>query len=57
MKVSPEKLRAWAETLEVIQSKLPTDVSYYHLENYGQIRNYINLLLQQAEKEAGPRHD
>jgi len=57
MKVSPEKLRAWAETLEVIQGKLPADVSYYHLEQYGQIRNYINLLLQQAEKEAGPRHD
>lgn len=56
MRVSHEKLKTWAETLEALQSKLPSDISYYRLESYGEIRQYINSLLKQAERETGPGH-
>ncbi len=55
MKGNPEKLRAWVETLEAIQGKLPSDISYYHLEQYGEIRDFLNLLLKQSE--SGGQHD
>ena len=46
---NPEKLKAWVETLEAIQNKLPSDISYYQLEQYGEIRHFLSLLLKQAE--------
>lgn len=52
---NPEKLKAWVETLEVIQGKLSSDISYYHLEQYGEIRHFLSLLLKQAE--SGGKHD
>ncbi len=46
-----EKLRAWVDTLDRIQNKLPADISYTHLENYGEIRQYMKGLLKRMEQK------
>ncbi len=45
-----EQLRAWVDTMERLARTLPADTHYTHIENFNDIKRYLETKLKAMER-------